>query len=338
MATNKNAIVRYQALDRCFRNPGRRYTIDELVESCNVALLDLDPASSGVKRRQIFDDIKFMRDSQGFDAPIEAYKDGKKSYYHYSDTSFSITNQPLNEAEANQLREALLTLSRFKGLPQFEWIDEISARLESSFKLKSQAKVIEFEENPYLYGQEYLGELYHAIVNQKVLTIHYKPFKSDHSCDYRVHPYYLKQYNNRWFLWGLNDRENRLINIALDRIIEIEGSTEKYIQNKEIDFEEFFEDIIGVSIPPSRETVKIDLKIDADLWPYIKTKPIHGSQRVMESNDKFTIIRLELIPNYELESIIFSHADRVEVLAPSDLRDQIMQRIKTLYEKYYGSA
>ena len=130
MATNKNATIRYQALNRCLRNPGRKYFIDDLIEACNDSLLDIDPYSTGIKRRQVFDDIKFMRDSQGFDAPIESYKDGKKVFYRYNDPSFSINNQPLNEKEAQQLKEALLTLSRFKGIPQFEWVDEIKARLE----------------------------------------------------------------------------------------------------------------------------------------------------------------------------------------------------------------
>ena len=62
MATNKNATIRYQALDRCFRNPGRKYYIDDLIEVCNDALLDIDPDSSGIKRRQIYDDIKFMQE------------------------------------------------------------------------------------------------------------------------------------------------------------------------------------------------------------------------------------------------------------------------------------
>lgn len=75
MATNKNATIRYQVLDRCFRNPGRRYYMEDLVDACNEA--HIDPDSSGVKRRQVFDDITFMRDSRGFSAPIESFKDGK---------------------------------------------------------------------------------------------------------------------------------------------------------------------------------------------------------------------------------------------------------------------
>lgn len=171
MATNKNATIRYQALNRCLRNPGRSYAIVDLIEACNDALIEIDPASSGVKRRQIYEDIKFMRDSLGFNAPIEARKDGRSAYYRYSDINFSINSQPLNEKEAQQLKESLLTLSRFKGMPQFEWVEEIKARLEQSFNLKTEEKVLSFKENPYLTGCEYIGDLYNAIVNHKTLLI-----------------------------------------------------------------------------------------------------------------------------------------------------------------------
>lgn len=335
MATNKNATIRYQALNRCFRNPGRKYYIDDLIEACNASLLDIDPSSTGIKRRQLLDDIKFMRDSQGFDAPIETIIDVKKAYYRYSDLSFSINNQPLNEKEAQQLKEALLTLSRFKGVPQFEWVDEIKARLEASFQLKSQEKVIEFEENQFLTGKEHIGILYDSIINKQVLEIQYHPFTHDESMQIIVHPYFLKQYNNRWFLFGGNNDGPNITNIALDRIEMIQTVQKNYLPNTEIDFEEYFEDIIGVSVPNDSVVEKILLKIDAESWPYIKTKPIHGSQKIKEQTADYTIIELRLIPNFELESVLFSHADRIEVLSPDSLRQRIKDRLAKLNQKYF---
>ena len=131
MATNKHAIIRYQTLDKCFRNPGRRYYIEDLIEACNNSIYEFTGTDIGIKRRQIFEDIKFMESPQGWNIPLEHNREGHKVYYRYSDKSFSINNQPLNETEENQLREALLTLSRFKGMPQFEWVDEIIAKLDS---------------------------------------------------------------------------------------------------------------------------------------------------------------------------------------------------------------
>jgi len=334
MATNKNATIRYQVLDRCFRNPGRRYYITDLIEVCNEALLDIDSESTGVKRRQIYDDIKFMQDSRGFEAPIESNKDGRKAYYRYSDISFSINNQPLNEQEAQQLKESLLTLSRFKGLPQFEWVEEIKARLEHSFNLKTEDNVLSFEENIFLTGRKYIGEIYNAIVNKQVIKIIYHAFKRDDNLEFLIHPYHLKQYNNRWFLFGLNENNSRITNVALDRIVSVETTDKPFKPSYDIDFEEYFDDIIGVSIPYEGILQKVILKIDKEQWPYINTKPLHGSQKVKEITPDFTIVELELIQNYELESLILSFGDSFEVIEPESLRHIIKKRIKLLNKKY----
>lgn len=334
MSTNKNATIRYQALDKCLRNTGRKYFIEDLIEACNEALLDVDSQSSGVKRRQVFEDIKFMKDSRGYEAPIESYRDGKKTYYRYSDTQFSINSQPLNEQEAYQLKESLVTLSRFKGLPQFNWIDEIIARLEHTFKLKSQQVAISFEENPYLRGTDYISILFGYIINKIPLTINYQPFSRTTPLIHTIHPYFLKQYNNRWFLLGLNDELDRITNIALDRITSIEEAKITYKENNSNDFDEYFDDVIGVSVPADGKPEKIVLRVDNSLLPYIKTKPIHGSQKIRQMGDADTIVELKLIPNYEFEAVIFSHSDRIEVVVPVDIRNRFKDKIQTLINKY----
>ena len=151
MSTNKHAIIRYQTLDKCFRNSGRNYAIEDLVEECNKSIYDYTGKEEGIKKRQLYDDIRFMESEQGWNIELKKVKNGRTVFYKYEKSNFSISNQPLNETEANQLREALLTLDRFKGLPQYNWINEINARLESSFNLKQKgAKIISFEQNEYL--------------------------------------------------------------------------------------------------------------------------------------------------------------------------------------------
>ncbi|MCK3686167.1 WYL domain-containing protein [Maribellus sp. YY47] len=333
MSTNKNATIRYQALDRCFRNPGRKYYIEDLIDACNDALLDVDPKSSGVKRRQIYEDIKFMQDSKGFDAPVESFKDGRKAFYRYTDMNFSINSQPLNEQEAQQLKESLLTLSRFKGMPQFDWVEELTARLEHTFNLKTDDNILSFEENPFLTGREYIGNIYNAIVSKKVLLITYKPFKTDRELLFEIHPYHLKQYNNRWFLFGLNNEYGSITNLALDRIQKINESKTKYITNTKIDFSDYFDDVIGVSVDEAQEPQKVVLKADDDLLPYITSKPMHGSQKI-KKDEEGTRIELKLQLNYELESTILSFGEKIEVAEPEALRAAITNRIKVLNLKY----
>ena len=288
----------------------------------------------GIKKRQIFEDIKFMESPQGWNIPLDHIRDGHKVYYRYSNISFSINNQPLNETEENQLKEALLTLSRFKGMPQFEWVDEISARLDSGLGLSNTQKIIEFEQNNYLKGMEFITPIYNSTVYKQVIKTIYKSFRRDELQTFELHPYFLKQYNNRWFVFGLNQASDRLINLALDRILEISETRVTYKQNDDVDFSEYFDDIVGVTVDNEAESQQILLKVANTLIPYIETKPLHGSQKIKQRTSDFTLLSLDIIPNYELIALLLSYGDGIEVVEPSDFRKIITDKVKAMYNKY----
>lgn len=335
MATNKHAIIRYQTLDKCFRNPGRKYYLEDLIEACNASINEFTGIEGGIQKRQIFDDIRFMESPQGWNIPLEHIRDGHKVFYRYSDLSFSINSQPLNEMEEKQLNEALLTLSRFKGMPQFEWVDEIIARLDSGLGLSQNSnKIIEFDQNKYLKGLEFITPLYNAILYQKALDIEYKSFKKDEVQSFAFHPYFLKQFNNRWYAFGRRFININIINLALDRISRSVESKIKYIPNDLIDFNEYFEDIIGVTIEDEKDIERITLKVKNTLYPYIQTKPIHGSQKQKQLGPSYTIITLDLIPNYELESLLLSYGEGIEVISPMSLREKIKNRAELILLNY----
>jgi predicted DNA-binding transcriptional regulator YafY len=219
-------------------------------------------------------------------------------------------------------------------MPQFEWVDEITARLDSGLGLsKSSQQIIEFEQNDYLQGLEYITPLYNAILYKKVLNVSYKSFKRDNNQSIIFHPYYLKQYKNRWFAFGLNEEFNQITNLALDRMLGIEDSKRDYIHNT-IDFSEYFEDVIGVTLDKDAKLEKILLKVSNDLYPYIQTKPLHGSQKIKEKTDTFVLIELELIPNYELESLILSFGEGIEIISPQSLRERIKFRVQQTLNNY----
>ena len=334
MSTNKHATIRYNALDRCFRNPGRRYYIDDLVEECNNAINDFDPESFGVQKRQVYADISFMISDAGFKAPIERVRDGQQVFLRYVEGSnFSISNQPLNESEVNQLQQALLTLNRFKGLPQFSWVEELSMRLESDFKIQSSMQVIEFEQNPYLKGLEHFDDIFNAIVYKNVVKVEYKGYKHDVTRIMELSPSYLKQYNNRWYLLAYNHKYKALSHLALDRIIDIKEVKIKYLES-EIDFTEYFDDVVGVTIDKESEPIEILLEFSNEQWKYINSKPLHGSQKVIVEKKDTTIISLEVQINFELERLIFSFGSEVEVLAPPSLITTMLDRAKYVVGKY----
>lgn len=335
MATNKHAIIRYHALDRCFSNFGRKFFIEDLINACNEAIYEFAGIEDGVKRRQIFYDITFMESEQGWSIPLERMKDGKRVYYRYSDKSFSIKNHGINQYEAEQLKETLAILTRFKGMPQFEWIEEMQIRLEDTFKLKGNIQSsVGFEQNPYLQGLYHFTGIFNAIRHEQALKITYQGFKQESSVQVIIHPWYLKQYNNRWFLFGLNEDYNTITNFALDRIIEFEESEIKYRKNDKVNFEEYFDDVVGVTVKKDAPVEKLLIKLNKEIWPYIESKPLHGSQKIISKTDAHTVIELSVQINHELIALLFSYMNAIEIIEPESIRDEFKNVSKDIYEKY----
>ncbi len=336
MATNKNALIRYKVLDNCFRNPGKRYFIGDLIEECEKVLLEIDSDSNGISRRQILDDIAFMESKDGWKIELTRTRDGRKVFYSYADPGFSINNMPLNEVEINQLQSAADILSQFKGMPQFEWVNELVPKLKQGMASKeAAATIIEFDNNQYLKGIEHLGPLHNAIFYKKVLEISYQPFANETPYNLIIHPYFLKQYNNRWFLFGYNPQKEKYDwNLALDRILLISEIKGKYQKNNQIDRMEYFEDIIGVTKPDNAIVENITLHFYGKTGKYMESKPLHGSQKSKWIDDNTLEVNLQLIINYEFERLILSYADTIKVIKPNKLTALIKERLKEAYNRY----
>ena len=337
MAITKNPLVRYKILDKCFKNPGKNYFIQDLIDECDKGLLEKDADSNGVSKRQVQNDIAFMESNAGWAIDLERPLDGKRVYYRYADLSFSINNMPLNELEINQLKSALDILSQFKGMPQFEWIHELLPKLQQGVTpLQNTSTIIEFDNNPFVKGLENLGVLYNAILYKKVLSITYLPFKTEETLVFTIHPAYLKQYNNSWFLFGYNPAlEKYDWNLALDRIVSIKEIRGKYNQNSPIDWNSYFEDIMGVTKAANALIEKITLHFAKETGKYIEAKPIHGSQKSKWTADNLLEVNLHLIINYEFERFLLSYGDSVKVLKPKKLVDSIKSRLQNV-EKLYS--
>lgn len=332
MATNKNAQLRYQILDRCFSNFQKRYEIDDLLNEVNEHLLDI--FGTTVSIRQIREDIKYMRDRMSYKAPIVAYNyDGKKCYYRYSDSDFHIYNNVLSVTDINKLQSVIDMLARFRGTATNVWLEEVISNLEYRFGLKSNAEhLVSFEQNDQLKGVEHLADIIDATINHQTLEIVYLTFKGK-EITMTIYPYYVKQYNGRWFLYGLNDELNKISNLALDRIQSYEHSEKPFKKNEKYDFSTYFDDVIGATIPNDdvkKET--IGLRFSANRFPYVVSKPIHKSQKVVDEDD--CVVEIQVRPTRELDQQLFSFIPDVEVIYPEWYRQQIMEKIEENLKKH----
>ncbi|MDL2304199.1 WYL domain-containing protein [Bacteroides sp. OttesenSCG-928-D19] len=330
MPINKDAMLRYKVLDKCFRNTGRNYQIRDLVEECNKKLLEVNPDSKGICKRQVYYDIRFMESSEGWEIDLEDNKDGRNRYFRYSDPSFSIDNMPLNETEVAHLQSAIDVLGYFTGMHQFEWVRDIHDTLNKmaiTAQSHEQKTVVEFENNPDTEGSKFFKPIYDAIINKKVLRVTYQPFDSP-EMKIVFHPYYLKQYNRCWYAFGLNPTDDSVMwNLALERIVSISETKMKY-KTSTIDWSEYFDDVMGVTRMRDVEVENIVIHVLGKMAKFIAARPLHAYQK-HKWIDKDTLeVRFRLIVNFELEKILLSYADSIKVIQPESLKISHIKRLK----------
>lgn len=339
MPRNKDAITRCLAIDKCLHNHARHFCLEDLRQACNRALYLTE--QDGVSIRTIQNDLVYMRSENGYNAEIEEYWIDRKKYFRYSDKHFTITNQPMNAEEASILQQVMLLLSRFDGNPALDWIEDLKLKLEGVTCIGTQNQVMSFESNPYLKNIELLRGLFNAIIEKKVLELIYHPFEKD-SVKYIVHPYYLKQYNKRWYLLGKISTEELYI-FPIDRIEGVKEIINKNYQTMDFNAEDYFADIIGVTKYMDKKIEPIVLAISLERYPYIETNPLHPSQKVLKRNvpeiyadwiSTHNIITLNVIINHELVNTILSFGKDLIVLEPLSLKKTIIKNIEENIKRY----
>jgi predicted DNA-binding transcriptional regulator YafY len=337
MAVTKNPLIRYKILDACFRNPYKKFSKEILLETLNEKLMELfDDESHCIKLRQMQDDIAFMKSAEGWSIELAEEFESKKRIFRYEDLNFSINNAPLNEIELNEFQSAVQILSQFEGMPQFEGIQEIIAKLKFDLKANDNKQpFIGFDTNQDLKGMEHFSLLYNATQKQLPIQITYQDFKVEKPYTFIFHPYYLKQYNNRWFLFGLHEETMKPDwNVAIDRIISIGTRNAKFIPNTTIDWQDYFSDMIGVSKPIDGILEEIILHFNQLTGKYMENKPIHETQKHKWLNEETLEVKIKVIPNYELERLILSYGDSIKLVEPQYLKEIIKNRIENNVKLY----
>lgn len=336
MAQNKNALLRYKTIDRCLRNTGRRWTLQDLVDACSDALYEYEGKNELVSVRTTQLDIQMMRsDRLGYEAPIECYD---RKYYRYSDPEYSISNRPLTEQDILALNRTVDLLKQFDEFdPYHEMVDVVNRLQDKVATASNRKRIVDFERNLNLKGLQYLNPLYDLIASKTTVNISYRSFNSRKPRDFILYPYLLKEYNNRWFVFGSRAGDMKLFNLALDRIVEYHACQDiPYKENPDFT-ESYFDDIIGVTKHERLEKSTVRFTADNSLAGYILTKPIHSSQKLVSKNKEDGSMTFEIpdiVINPELEKEFQSHGNSLKVLEPASLADKLMKVFKQAFEQY----
>ena len=335
MKSNLISLMRYRVIDRCLQRPDKKYIrtliIDEIEEEFRKAGID-----QSIGKRQFLYDLKFMKSKEGWAVEVdEQERVGKEKVYRYRKPAFTIGDAPIHNLEVEALQAAKYVLDRFRNRQGYEWVPEFMTRIEQELFLSGDAyPITQFEENKYTSGIKYRDDLSQAIAEKVVLEIPYQPFgKSERVLT--LHPYILKEYNNRWWIVGKGDKEGELTNLALDRIVDTPRKVNEPYVECEFDLSTYYQDLIGVTRHKGKKPQKVQLRVSKGRCGYFKTKPLHESQSTgKEQEDGSMIFRLDVIINLELIQQLLAFGPDVQVLKPVNLVRTMRKKSEQMQQLY----
>lgn len=192
-----------------------------------------------------------------------------------------------------------------------------------------------------LKGLDWFNSLLESCLRHECLTIVYKPYNSEERT-YNVSPYWLKQYNNRWFLICKDDNFENNTHLALDRIVSVIANPSLRFRRMSDSQDTYFRHVIGVTKHTNGQKKEVVLRVHPERVKYIETKPFTDMQSKPKHNEDGTYdisFRVEMNieepeKNHELIQTIMSFGSDVEVISPKEIRDEVKRNVEILSKKY----
>lgn len=297
----------------------RRYTsltyeeINELWQKSGLSYGDGDE----LPLRTFHNHRKAIRDI--FDIHINC--DTKHGYRYYIDEPERLENDGLR----NWLIDSYATLNQIRA------------------DKKLEGKII-FENIPS--GHLWLTAITNAMRQSKVLYITHQGFGKLEPNSFEIEPYYLKVVNRRWYVIARspyysernkakgNKPEDVYLVYALDRITQIEETDKSFHLNKDFDVDEYFAGCCGV-ITSDAAIERVVILAYNGFADYLRTLPLHSSQKELESNDESTLFEYHVKPTFDFYQLLLAQGDQIEVIEPKSVRD-MMRNFAINLMNYYG--
>jgi predicted DNA-binding transcriptional regulator YafY len=213
----------------------------------------------------------------------------------------------------------------------FELFNTARVINETLVKSASNIEYIDFDRLSIHLKNEILGKMLSAIVDRSKITFEHQNFWQKETKRIGLYPHLLKQYQNRWYVFGCFPNGD-FRSFGLERISNLEVLSETF-KPKMKHPKDAFDEVVGLVYSQSK-VEDVILSYTAEQGKYIKTQPIHSSQKIIIDDENEFRIQLRVRPNYELQEQILKQGERVRVLEPEWLRDDIKNRLKAALQNY----
>lgn len=250
----------------------------------------------GHTMRTLRRDIKFLREEMKI--PIEYSRHYLGYYISEDDSTWSIDN----------FKRLMQSIELYAALDTATGIDDIV-----------------FLEKRHYQGRNHMSVLIKAIKDLNPIRINYQRYEESRPIELKIFPYALKECRARWYLLGVKEYEKKLKTFGLDRICSIEILPSKFKKNTKINIKKKYEDLFGIVDIEELLVEDITLSFNYRDGQYVKSLPIHSSQKIKEDNqDKDEIIfTLHLKITEDLVLELLSRGKSLKIIEPKHLKEEI---------------
>ena len=221
-----------------------------------------------------------------------------------------------------------------------EFEPEINDRLFEALDVYNALKVSEqnkqhiYFEKRQAQGTEHLYSLLHTIKNRFIVSFDYQKYYCDHVLPRTVMPLALKEFKHRWYLAACDTYDNRVKIYALDRITALEISKRHFPSKPEFNLNNMLNHCFGIIISNDEKPQKVVLSFEPFQGKYIKSLPLHETQKILIDNKKELRISLNIYLTHDFKMEVLSYGETVKVLEPESFVEEVKGSYRAALEKY----
>ena len=183
-------------------------------------------------------------------------------------------------------------------------------------------------------NRRFLADIIQAIRDNYKLEIRYKSYRKTEEETFIIEPYFLKEFKRRWYLYGFKGDADGPHMMALDRMIDVDIIPEEFSMPENFMADDYFRGIYGARVYPNMKREMVKLKVYGTQAQYFRSLPLHSSQKEVETDKNHSIFTYFLTPDYDFKQDVLSFGDKVEVLEPKELREEMKDIVKKLNKIY----
>lgn len=222
-------------------------------------------------------------------------------------------------------------------------VDEYNQRLLESFQIMNAVNSQpDFAEFVYLESRNPRGiqnfyDLLFAIRNKRIIEFQHFKYKDQSITSRKVHPYALKESKDRWYLIALDTKDEKLKAFGLDRISDLTVNKAGFKLQEKFNLKEHFKNAFGI-MNLEEEPVKVIIRSTKEQAEYIKSSPLHHSQKIQKETDKSVDFVYDLFPTYDFIQEILSFGKQAKVIEPRSLAEKIKETLEESIRQYDDSS